>query len=151
MIRCFILAVLFAALVAATVHAQRPTVEQLDAWRIEHRELLDAIRQVESGGDDRAVGDDGKAIGAYQIWSVYHQDATEWCKALAGPWADCYGRVHAERIVVAYWHRYCRQALRDGDLEVLARVHNGGPRGHKKQATLGYWTKVQKALEVSGS
>lgn len=147
MIRCTILAVLLATIVAAAVHAQRPTVEQLDQWRTQHRALLDAIRQVESGGDDRAVGDGGNAIGAYQIWQVYHQDATEWCKALAGTWADCYSRVHAERIVVAYWHRYARTALRDGDNEVLARIHNGGPKGHKKQATLGYWTKVQGALK----
>jgi len=147
MIRCTILAVLLAALVAAAVHAQRPTVDQLDQWRTQHRALLDAIRQVESGGDDRAVGDGGNAIGAYQIWRAYHQDATEWVKALAGPWADCYSRIHAERIVVAYWHRYARAALRDGDNEVLARIHNGGPRGHTKQATLGYWTKVQRQLD----
>lgn len=148
MIRCTILAVLLAALVAAAVHAQRPTVEQLDQWRTQHRALLDAIRQVESGGDDRAVGDGGNAIGAYQIWRSYHQDATEWCKPLAGTWADCYDRTHAERIMVAYWHRYCRQALKDGDNEVLARVHNGGPKGAKKAATLPYWVKVSKQLGV---
>ena len=31
------------------------------------RRLLDAIRFVESGNDDSAVGDNGNAIGPYQI------------------------------------------------------------------------------------
>ena len=30
--------------------------------------LLAAIKQVESGGDPNAVGDQGRAIGAFQIW-----------------------------------------------------------------------------------
>lgn len=145
MIRAFIGAVLLALLVALT-HGQRPTVEQLDEYRTQLRPLLDAIRQVESGGDDAAVGDGGKAIGAYQIWKVYWQDATEWCTALKGTWADCYERQHAERIVVAYWHRYARTALRNGDHETLARIHNGGPRGATKRATEAYWGKVSKQL-----
>jgi len=29
----------------------------------------------------------------------------------------------------------------------LARIHNGGPRGHKKSATLAYWSKIESALE----
>lgn len=136
-----------AILLAALVMPQRPTIEQLDTYRQELRPLLDAIRQVESGGDDSAIGDGGKAIGAYQIWAVYHEDAVEWCKELKGTWADCYARVYAERCVVAYWHRYCRRALKDGNCEVLARVHNGGPKGHTKRATEGYWRKVSELLE----
>lgn len=148
MIKYLLAAFVLTALVTAAVRAQRPTLEQLDALRVEHRALLDAIRQVESGGDDSAVGDGGKAIGAYQIWRVYWQDAVEWAPALEGTWADCYGREHAERVVVAYWHRYCRQALKDKNLEQLARVHNGGPKGHKKRATLPYWVKVSAQLGV---
>jgi hypothetical protein len=32
------------------------------------------------------------------------------------------------------------------DFETLARIHNGGPRGHKNPATVGYWNKVRKNL-----
>ena len=32
--------------------------------------------------------------------------------------------------------------FRSGDVEVLARVHNGGPRGAAKPATKGYGRKV---------
>ncbi len=126
--------------------SQRPTIEQLDAYREKLRPLLDAIRQVESGDNDDAVGDDGKAIGAYQIWSAYWSDAVEWVPDIAGTYEGCRARWYAERVMVAYWHRYCREALRKGDYQTLARVHNGGPRGAGKKATLPYWEKVQKVL-----
>jgi len=152
MIRDFITSAIFtlAAVLATTlvVAAQRPTVADLDALRTELRPLLDAIRQVESNNNDDATGDDGNAIGAYQIWRSYWQDATDWCTTLEGDYESVRVRVYAERIVVAYWHRYARQAIRDGDYETLARIHNGGPRGAKKQATVGYWKRVEEALRA---
>jgi hypothetical protein len=30
--------------------------------------------------------------------------------------------------------------------EVFARMHNGGPTGYKKSATIEYWQKVKKEL-----
>jgi hypothetical protein len=33
-----------------------------------------------------------------------------------------------------------------GDGETIARVHNGGPRGAGKNATLGYWQRVRARL-----
>ena len=46
-------------------------------------QLLDAIKQVESGGDSEAVGDGGDSIGAYQIQRAYFDDAVEFDKSLA--------------------------------------------------------------------
>ena len=40
--------------------------------------ILTAIAAVETGGErqpDRAVGDNGKALGRFQIWEVYWKDA----------------------------------------------------------------------------
>lgn len=37
--------------------------------------LLDAIEQVESGGRADAVGDGGRAVGAYQLWPLFVDDA----------------------------------------------------------------------------
>ena len=31
--------------------------------------------------------------------------------------------------------------------ELQARIHNGGPNGHKKESTKAYWLKVKKELE----
>jgi len=30
----------------------------------------------------------------------------------------------------------------------MARIHNGGPTGHRKRATVGYWTKIRRVLGV---
>jgi hypothetical protein len=48
--------------------------------------------------------------------------------------------------MLAYWERYCPTALARGDWATLARIHNGGPAGHKKPATLKYWKKVSQAM-----
>lgn len=133
-------------LLAPLAMAQALTVADLDAMRGEHRAFLDALAQVESGGDDDAVGDNGKAIGRLQVWEIYWTDAVGHAPAIGGEYADCKGKVYAERVVMAYLHRYGKQALKDKDYEKLARIHNGGPRGHTKRATLKYWRKVEKAL-----
>jgi hypothetical protein len=147
MFQYLIAAILSALTLAYLATAQRPTIEQIDAYRKELRPLLDAIRQVESGGNDEATGDGGNAIGAYQIWIAYWSDAVEWVPDLKGEYEGCRARWYAERIMIAYWHRYARRALIDGDYEKLARVHNGGPKGHLKQATEKYWDKVVRLLE----
>lgn len=105
--------------------------------------LLVAIATIESGNDSNAVGDGGKAIGAYQIHKVYWQDAVEFDKTLGGSYQDCYDPDYARRVVLAYLKRY---APAGATQETLARIHNGGPRGYLKKATLKYWAKVQKEL-----
>jgi hypothetical protein len=106
-------------------------------------DLLNAIRQVESGGNDNAVGDAGKAIGPYQIHKVYWQDAVEHDKSLGGTYQDCYDPEYARRVVIAYLSRY---APKNATAQDLARIHNGGPKGYKKTATVKYWNKVKKEL-----
>lgn len=105
------------------------------------RPLFSALATVESGGDDAAVGDGGKSIGRYQIGRLYWMDAK-----VPGRYEDVLDPAYAERVMLAYWSRWCPEALANRDYEVLSRVHNGGPRGAKKSATLPYWKKVEKAL-----
>ena len=103
-------------------------------WR-----LFAAIRQVESAGDDFAVGDDGCSRGPYQITRAYWTDARV-------PWPyDPYvwSARHCEVVMVRYWARY--GARTD---EQRARMHNGGPRGHRKRCALRYWRAVKLALET---
>ena len=108
--------------------------------------VLDAIRVVETGGEPNggrdATGDRGRSIGPYQIQRAYWIDS-----GVAGRWEDCRDVEYARRVVKAYWQRYCPRALAQADLEVLARVHNGGLSGHRKAGTLGYWRKVELELE----
>ena len=43
----------------------------------EMNEVLDAIAIVESAGDPNAIGDNGNAIGLFQIWESYWTDGIE--------------------------------------------------------------------------
>jgi hypothetical protein len=48
----------------------------LNAYTIDS--VLPAVAAVESGHDYRAVGDGGRAVGAWQVWSVAWDTANEW-------------------------------------------------------------------------
>lgn len=120
----------------------------LDVKREEIRPLLNALAVVESNNNDAAVGDNGRAIGRYQIWEIYWHDAVEFCPSLKGEYQDVRSKDYAERIITAYLLRYARDAVECKDFEQLARIHNGGPKGHKKKATLKYWNRVRENLEV---
>lgn len=112
----------------------------------EHRQILDAIRQVETGGEPdggrNATGDNGASIGPYQIQKAYWMDS-----GIPGKWEDCRDKDYAEKVMLAYWKRYVPEALKQHDHEVLARTHNGGPKGSQRKATIPYWHKVKKILE----
>ena len=108
---------------------------------------LDAIRAVESsGGHNHHDGDSGKAIGNFQIHHNYWHDAVEFDPSIGGTYQDCRDDAYALQIVIAYWQRYCPEALATGDFEVMARTHNGGPRGADNDATIAYWHRVRKHL-----
>jgi len=107
------------------------------------------MRQVESGGNPNLIGDGGKAIGPYQIWREYWQDAVEHDKSIGGEYKDCMDKAYAEKIIHAYWARY---APKGATLEQLARIHNGGCSILKKTGsaawnkTTSYWTKILKEM-----
>ena len=118
-----------------------------DAHAHTERCFLDALRAVETGGQPNggvgAIGDGGKAYGPLQIHKGYWQDSR-----VPGSHADCLtSREYSERVVLAYMKRYAPKSLEAGDWEKLARIHNGGPKGHTKSATVKYWAKVQKAMK----
>jgi len=87
--------------------------------------LILAIIAVESSGNDLAVGDNGDAYGCLQIHACYVQDASEYAKE------DRLGRPVT--------------------IEDIARIHNGGPNGYKKDATIKYWKKVEAELISRGA
>jgi hypothetical protein len=130
---------------------QGPTLAEVDAARANLRPFLDALSVVESNGKDEAVGDNGKALGRYQIWEIYWKDAIAFAPTIEGEYKNVTVRVYAERIVVAYLMRYAPKAVESQDWQTLARVHNGGPRGHKSKATLKYWKKIERALAKNGA
>lgn len=116
-----------------------------------HAEIPDkffhALHQVEASGKFGAIkGDSGKALGPFQIHKVYWVDAISFDKTIGGKYEDCADYNYSLKIVKSYLQRYAKEAVRLGDAEKLARIHNGGPQGHKKSATKNYWQKVEKVL-----
>lgn len=123
---------MIAAVIMSAVLSVPPTVPT--------NRLLDAMYTVESSRGKVLVGDGGKAIGPYQIWYSYWQDAVEYDPSIGGVYRDCMDKAYSERILWAYW---CRYAPQGATVQDLARIHNGGPRGHKNSNTLKYWNKIR--------
>ena len=129
----------------ASPESTRPAVAEVAAgWTLD--EIIVALRQVETGGSKsggkRAVGDGGKAIGPLQIHRAYWEDSK-----IPGRFEDCRELPYARKVVCAYWQRYCPKALEALDAETLARVHNGGPAGPKKESTKVFWKKIERELD----
>lgn len=109
-------------------------------------DLFAAIREVETGGElyPAVARSNSGALGPYQITYAYWQDAVK-----QDPTLEKYGyqavvdKTYAEDVMLAYWKRYSVS----GTFEELARIHNGGPYGMQKEATLDYWYKVKAKLK----
>lgn len=104
--------------------------------------LINAIIEVESGGDDSAVGDGGQALGCLQIHKIMVDDVNRILGKDEFTYDDRLDREQSIRMFNIYTDHYSRGASD----EVIARRWNGGPRGDRKQATVPYWRKVQKQL-----
>jgi hypothetical protein len=101
-----------------------------------------ALHQVETSGRHGAIiGDNGKSLGPLQISRAYHADSR-----VAGSYDQVSDLAYARRVATAYFKRYAPAAWESGDVATLARIHNGGPTGHRKQATLPYADKVRRAM-----
>ena len=114
--------------------------------------LILALVAVESSGNDHAIGDNGAAYGCLQLHAAYVADAAEYA---GEDWTheDAFDRETSIEIVVAYMSRYATEKRlgRPVTIEDIARIHNGGPNGYKKNATIKYWKKVQAELISRGA
>jgi hypothetical protein len=105
--------------------------------------FIQAVHQVETGGRlGPILGDAGRALGPFQIHRSYWKDS-----GLPGRYEDCANYEYAVKVMTAVLNRYAPKAVASQDLKTLARVHNGGPQGAKRTATLKYWERVRRAYE----
>jgi len=128
-------------LVASFPHGGKVSDEAFDFHvRTSNDKLLAAIIQTESAGDDRAIGDQGQAVGILQIHPVMVEDINR----ILG-WKDYYtlhDRYNPQKSIDMYYiymDHYC-QNMSD---EYKARCWNGGPTGYLKPSTQKYWEKVK--------
>lgn len=102
-----------------------------------------ALHLVETSGRHGPIlGDNGRSLGPLQISRAYWQDSR-----VPGKYEQVVDLAYARRVVTAYLKRYAPKAWAAGDVRTLARIHNGGPSGHHKTATLAYANKVLKACK----
>ena len=107
--------------------------------------LLPLLVHVESGGDFNALGDCGKAKGCLQLWEIYVDDVNRIYKT-AYVHDDAFDMYKAHEItflyLMHYGKRYEKLTGKTATIEVLSRIHNGGPDGWKNPKTEKYWKKV---------
>ena len=101
-----------------------------------------ALIAVESGGNDGAVGDNGRALGCLQIHAGVVADVNR----VAGTkfkHRDALDRRNAIYMCRIYLWHHCPPGA---SLEVMARTWNGGPSGVYSSKTDNYWSKVRHHL-----
>ena len=129
--RCAVKALALALICPALALAKPPE----SFWR--------AIHLVETSGRHGPIlGDNGSALGPLQIHRAYWSDSR-----VSGAYEQCAELAYARRVAEAYLRRYAPRAYAAGDWRTLARVHNGGPAGHRRSATLPYLRKVERAMQ----
>lgn len=113
------------------------------------RSLLDAIEQVESSRNVKAVGDGGKAVGCMQIHTAVVDDVNR-IYGKSYKYSDRTDRTKSREIAklyLAHWgkHYTKKTGLKPTD-QVLARIWNGGPSGWSNRNTVNYWQRVKKEI-----
>ena len=149
--------IMLTTLIAIVISQATPTTDRLP--NALERAVLHSLRQVESGGHPdpkNAVGDNGRAIGPYQIHRQYWQDAVQFRPSLGGTYESCRETAYAEQVILAYWDRYATPAIKTyakfhtldrlATAEILARIHNGVPSGNSNPKTFAYWLRVKQHL-----
>lgn len=137
-------ALVLALLVVTTICAFGSKERSID-------QLIEALIEVESHGNDYAIGDKhlkDKAYGCLQIRRSCLEDVNQLLGTKHRP-EDMLGkRALSVKMCRTYLSRYAtRKALgREPTIEDMARIWNGGPAGWRKKSTLPYWHKVQKVL-----
>jgi len=105
-------------------------------------DFFNALAKVESSNNPKAINKKENALGIYQIRPAYFKDAN-----VKGNHGQVFDPVFARQVCEAYFKKYEKKALDNGDFETLARCHNGGCGWRKnKSATDKYWQKIKKNL-----
>ena len=111
--------------------------------------LINALIAVESGGNIAAIGDNGRAVGCLQI----HAECVRDVNRITGKHYTLKDRADPQKsreictAYLAYYGKvYERREGKRATAEVLARIWNGGPKGYRRNSTIPYWIKVQRAI-----
>lgn len=118
-------------------------ISKSDSMETHNARVWAAICQVESGGDPDAHNPSEDARGIAQIRAIMVEDINRIVGENRYAHNDAYNPAKAREMFDIYNRHYHPK----GDYERIARCWNGGPQGHKKQATLAYWRKVERVMK----
>ena len=111
--------------------------------------LIEALIQVESHGNDSAIGDKhlpAPSIGVLQLRPIMVREVNRILKRQKSEkrykLRDRFSREKSIEMFMV-WKNYHHP---NGGFETIARNWNGGPRGYKNKRTERYWAKVQIEL-----
>ncbi len=125
---------------------------QVENYKNEFINLLDAIIHVESSNDDSAYHKGENAVGCLQIRKTMVDDVNRILRKQGATDDELYSYEDRwERILsIQMFKIYCEYYTLE-TAEEIARCWNGGPRGMDKDATSYYWNKVKSELEEINS
>lgn len=104
-------------------------------------QFLTILGKLESSNNPQAIGDNKRAIGIYQIHKICWQDTVD---KIGGSYSNCFNPKYASNVAYVYLNKYCPQAVKNNNYEIMARTWNGGPTGYREQSTLKYWEKFKR-------
>lgn len=110
--------------------------------------LFAAIVQIESGGNNLAIGDNGRAIGPAQIRTVALRDVNKHF-GTRYKHRDMTNRAIAQFVFNAYLWIYATPARIGRAVTDLdrARIWNGGPAGWRRRDTFLYGKRVTRLMK----
>jgi hypothetical protein len=142
--------------VKGKVSVSKPSAPKVDTMAIFNKyssihpdfpKFLNAIHKVESSGQitgtEPIIGDKGKARGPLQIHREYWEDIKN---LVGGKYEDVDNLDYASNVVAKYMLKYAKNAIKNGQFDIAAKRHNGGPNGDKKSATHEYARKVMSKM-----
>lgn len=114
--------------------------------------ITSILKQVESLGDTKAVGDGGKAYGVLQIHKAYVNEVNN-RYGTTYTHEEMFDEICAEEVFYLYMRyaskRFKKLYKRSPTEEEIVRMHNGGMyQGHKIKATVKYYKKYLKFEKV---
>lgn len=113
-----------------------------ESWEGQWDDLLYAMIEVESHGNPRALGK-ANDRGILQITPILVREVNR-LSDIKYTHDDAWDEEKSKEMFYIIARHYCP----DHDFEKMARIWNGGPQGHHKSCTQGYWTKVQREMSI---
>ena len=102
--------------------------------------VMDAIEQVESRGDTRAVSPNGKWVGCMQISEILVRECNNIIGQKKFTYNDRYSREKSREMFVIFQEKYNKE----GNMEKAIRLWNSGDLNcmQRKASTNGYYRRV---------